>query len=350
MSKKNVRVGIIGAGWWAANTHVPALRAVEGVEIVACCRRQPDRLKEFADKIGVPQTYLDHEEMLDMAKLDAVIVCSPHARHYEHVKSALQRGLPVLTDKPLSIRSSEAEELVALAELKGALLAVFFGHAYDSVHRYIAKQIKNGCIGRLAHFSANYYANPDMLGFFGNSEFQENPAEFPILPTPFRADPILGGGGYLQDVGNHVLSAMLIGTGLKVEEVSAVMDQTEIDLRASVCLKFIGGGLGTATVAGDLRPEAMRYFGTGHFSVVGDRAGFWKFSGDDRLWHQDWSDSPQPVPPSELPAHTNPDANFIAAIRGEEALIAPGSAAIDCVRVIEAAYLSARTGRKVILK
>ena len=349
MNKKPVRVGIIGAGWWAANTHVPALRAIEGVEIVAACRRDPDRMAEFASKVGVNATYTDHDEMLDSAGLDAVIVCSPHALHFEHVKAALDRGLPVLTDKPLAIRSSDAAELVALAEAKGVPLAVFFGHAFDSTYRYAAHQIRTDGLGRLAHISCTGFANPDALGFFGNAEFKPNPVEFPILPTQFRADAALGGGGYLQDVGNHCFSALLIGTGLVVTEVAALMDSSELDLRANISLKFSTGAMGNVLVVGDLRPPTHRYFGVGHYSATGDRAGIWKSIGDSHLWRQLWGEGAAAVPSEDLPAATNPDANFIAAVRGEEALIAPASEAIACVRVIEAAYLSARTGQTVRL-
>jgi predicted dehydrogenase len=125
---RKIRVGIIGAGWWAAHTHAPALKATGDVEIVAACRRSADRLKEFAELVQVPQTFTDHEEMLDRVDLDAVVVCSPHAMHAGHVKAALERGLPVLTDKPLSITVEEGEELIALAAAKGVPLAVFFGH------------------------------------------------------------------------------------------------------------------------------------------------------------------------------------------------------------------------------
>ena len=280
---------------------------------------------------------------------DAVIVCSPHALHYSHVKMVLERGIPVLTDKPLSIRSVEAQELVNLAEKNRTPLAVFFGHAYDSQHRYVAREIREGRLGRIAHITAAYFANPDMLGFFGNAEFQPNPDEFPILPTQFRADAELGGGGYLQDVGNHVLSALLIGTGLEVSEVSAMMDNTEIDLRCTVSLKFSDGAIGTVTVAGDIKTRSKTYFGCGHFHVTGDTAGYWKHGGDSHLWRQDWGGSPETVPDDLLPPPTNPDANFIAALRGSAELIAPGSEALKCVRVIEAAYLSAKTGKTIRL-
>ena len=350
MSQEKIRVGVIGAGWWAANTHIPALRAIAGVEIAAACRRDPVRMKEFADVVGVKSVYLNHEEMLDREKLDAVIVCSPHSLHYSHVKSVLERRIPVLTDKPLSIRSSEARELVELAEAQGTLLAVFFGHAYDSHHRYIAREIREGNIGRVAHIASAYFANPDSLGFFGNFEFQPNPDEFPILPTQFRADPELGGGGYLQDVGNHALSAMLIGTGMEVAEVSAMMDSSEIDLRATVSLKFTDGAMGTVTIAADLRPRVKGYFGYGNFHVTGDTGGFWKHGGDSHLWRQEWGGAPETISEERLPAGTNPDANFIAAIRGEAELIAPGVEALKCVQAIEAAYLSAKSGAVVKLK
>lgn len=349
MSRKPIRIGIIGAGWWAANTHAPALRALENVEIVAACRRQPDRLAEFAEKVGVPRTFTDHEEMLDSVALDAVVVCSPHALHYTHVKAALQRGLPVLTDKPLAIHTSEAEDLIRLADDKGVKLAVFFGHAYDSTYRYAARQIRLNVLGRLAHISCTGFANPDALGFFGNATFAPNPAEFPILPTQFRADAALGGGGYLQDVGNHCFSALLIGTGLVVTEVSALMDSSDLDLRANVSLKFSNGAMGNVLVVGDLRPEVHGYFGVGHFSVTGDCAGMWKTSGDSQLWRQTWGQPAHPVPSEEFPPATNPDANFIAALRGEEELIAPATQAIACVRAIEAAYHAARTGQTVRL-
>lgn len=345
--RETIRVGIIGAGWWAANTHVPALRAVDGVEIVAACRRSPERLKEFAEKIGVPQTFTDHEEMLDNAALDAVIVCSPHSLHYAHVKAALERGLPVLTDKPLAIRTTEAEELVTLAAKKGVLLAVFFGHAYDARFRYMAEKLREGALGRLALLDITSFANPDALGFFGNSEFQENPDEFPILPTQFRADPALGGGGYLQDVGNHCFSALLINTGLRITEVSATMDDPTLDLRSTVTFRLDNGALATVTVVGDLRPPAKGYWGYGRFAYTGDAGTFWNDGQTGELHHQPWGEAARIVPADELPAPTNPDENFIRALRGEATLIAPGSEAIECVRAMEAAYESARTGRRV---
>ncbi|MCW3099502.1 MAG: putative dehydrogenase [Chthonomonadaceae bacterium] len=347
---RKIRVGIIGAGWWAAHTHAPALKATGDVEIVAACRRSPERLKEFADLVGVPQTFTDHEEMLDRVQLDAVVVCSPHAMHAGHVKAALERGLPVLTDKPLSITVAEGEELIALAAAKNVPLAVFFGHCYDAAHRYVGRAIREGRLGRLVDVSQTGYANPDALGFFGNAEFKPNPEEFPILPTQFRADPALGGGGYLQDVGNHLLSGMLIGTGLRVAEVSALMDDPERDLRAVLTFRFTNGAFGTLTVFGDLCPPVENYFGTGRFAYTGDLGTLWRDNGSPHLRFQRWREEPIEIGADELPTPTNPDENFIRTLQGRAELIAPASEAIECVRAASAAYESARTGCKVVIR
>lgn len=346
-----LRIGIIGAGWWAAATHVPALRATGHVEITAACRRSPEALAEFAEKVGVQHTFTNHEEMLDSVELDAVIVCSPHALHYTHVKAALERGLPTLTDKPMAIHTQDAEELVALAEKKQVPLAVFFGHAYDSSYRYAAQLLRQGTLGRPAYLSSIGFANPDALGFFGNAEFLPNPEEFPIVPTQFRADATLGGGGYLQDVGNHHFSGLLINTGLTVASVSAMMDNVDLDLRTVVNLRFTNGAVGTVLVAGDMYPPNARngYWASGQFSITGDLGTLWRHSSDGALRIHLWGESPREVNSEEMPQPTNPDANFIAHLRGEAELIAPGSQAVHCVRVIEAAYHSAKTGETVHL-
>jgi predicted dehydrogenase len=339
-------VGIVGAGWWAAYAHVPALKATGRVELAAACRRSPERLKEFAEKTGIQRTFTDAEEMLSTVELDAAIVCSPHALHYEHIRMALQRGLHVLTDKPLALRASEAQDLIDLASSRDLKLAVYFGHAYDARHRYVARQLREGAIGRLVHAEAVYFANPDALGFFSDREWGEND-QFVIQPTHFRADPALGGGGYLQDVGNHVLSAMVIGTGLKAAEVTAQMDCAELDLRSTVTLKFENGAFGIVTVCADVRPPVTGYWDHGWFSFVGDKGTYWKDAVSDQLRYREWGKEPVVVSQEELPEPTNPDENFIQALRGEVELIAPASQAIEVVRVIEAAYESARIGCSV---
>jgi predicted dehydrogenase len=96
---RRLRVGVIGAGMMASSQHIPGLLQTGEVEVVAVCRRDPEALATVADRFGVPHRYADYRRLLDEAPVDAVVVSSPHGLHFEHVRAALERSLPVLTDK-----------------------------------------------------------------------------------------------------------------------------------------------------------------------------------------------------------------------------------------------------------
>lgn len=100
MSDNKLRIGVIGAGWYAATIHIPRLRATGRTNIVAITRRNPERLALVQRELEVPEAFTDWHEMLDKCELDAVIVCTPHNAHIEPTLAALDRGLHVLLEKP----------------------------------------------------------------------------------------------------------------------------------------------------------------------------------------------------------------------------------------------------------
>ena len=91
-----VKLGFIGAGWWATSNHMPLLAAREDVEMTAVCRLGAAELQLVKEKFGFRHAREDFIEMLDACELDAVVVSSPHKLHYEHSKASLERGLHVL--------------------------------------------------------------------------------------------------------------------------------------------------------------------------------------------------------------------------------------------------------------
>ena len=108
---KHVRLGFIGAGWWATAYHLPQLTARDDVEMAALCRLGRAELTEVRDRFGFRFATEDYRELLDQP-LDAVVISSPHGLHYQHAKAALERGLHVMVEKPMTLRASEAWELV----------------------------------------------------------------------------------------------------------------------------------------------------------------------------------------------------------------------------------------------
>src|SRR5437868_3967437 len=132
-----VRFGVIGAGWFASRRHMPEMCGSAKVTLIALCRRDAEARAKMATKFGVPaeRAFSDWQRMLEATELDAVLIATPPYLHYEQAKAALERGLHVLLEKPMTIRSAEAWELAALAKERGLLLGValnppFWAHTH----------------------------------------------------------------------------------------------------------------------------------------------------------------------------------------------------------------------------
>ena len=104
MSSKQ-RIGIIGAGWWAAVMHIPTLSSNPSAEIAGICATDPDALKKLQDEFGISYAVTDYRQLLSELDLDGVIISSPHIFHYEHAKAALEAGCHILVEKPFTTNS-----------------------------------------------------------------------------------------------------------------------------------------------------------------------------------------------------------------------------------------------------
>jgi predicted dehydrogenase len=350
---EKLRIGVIGAGMMAAAAHIPMLLKSEDVDVVAVCRRDPQALAKVADLFSVPGRYTEFERMLDDVAMDGVVVSSPHGLHYAHTKAALERGLPVLTDKPLAIRADEAEELLTLATEKGLPLIVAFGPPYQPAWRGVREWIATGELGQIEVVQQVSSSNVDRFGLFGHGTIPSSGAgleRFPIPPTAFRGSAELGGGGYFQDVGSHTVGGFLVSTDLVPEEVSATMDNPEVDLRAAVTIRCARGALVTLTVVADTFLEEEEYRGLGMTSIVGSRGSVSFSGGAGPVRRQRWGAPAEEIGPAQLPPAVVPAQHFVEVLRGRAQPIVPLEDAVLAVRVIEAAYRSAREQRSVRLK
>jgi UDP-N-acetylglucosamine 3-dehydrogenase len=122
MTRDKLRVGIIGAGEIAIYSRLPSIAKSDQLKAVAICRRNRAKLETLQARFGIAQGYTDWREMLDKADLDAVFVCSSHDLHSEHILGALERGLHVVTEKPMGV-SAQAWAVVHAAKASG--LTVF---------------------------------------------------------------------------------------------------------------------------------------------------------------------------------------------------------------------------------
>ena len=113
-----IRVGIIGCGGIANGKHMPSLKKVPGVQMVAFCDIIVERAEKAAKQYGTPdaKVYEDYKELLEDKTIDVVHVCTPNRAHSFITVDALEAGKHVMCEKPMAINSAEAKKMLDAAE------------------------------------------------------------------------------------------------------------------------------------------------------------------------------------------------------------------------------------------
>jgi predicted dehydrogenase len=324
-----VRIGVTGLG----GLGTPLAREIDAVadaEVVAVADVSDEARRSGAEEFGVPddQRYESHEAMLDGASLDGVAIATPHALHYEQVVAALERGIDTLCEKPLCVDLDHARDLVDRSEASDAALMVGYQRHLSPAFRR-ARETLDDRVGDPQFLSASITQNW--------IEHQRG---------TWRANPDLSGGGQLYDTGSHVLDALLWTTGLTPVSVSAQMqfddDAQRVDTQAALDVAFENGAVASVGVSGD-SPVVRE-----HLDVWGETGGF-------RVRGTDWGERDLDFVDDENNAHA-PDHDgesrdkgtaFVDVIRDGAQPPATARDALKVTAVTEAAYESARTGRRV---
>jgi len=151
-----VKIAVIGVGVMGS-LHVKDVHELQNTELAAVCDIEPARADRYAAEYGVPAFY-DHSEMLDKIDLDAVLIATPHYDHPLISIDAFQRGIHVMTEKPIAVHAKSAREAIDAYEIqKGrypnlVFAAMFQQRTYGAL-RKIKALIDEGELGRLVRAS-----------------------------------------------------------------------------------------------------------------------------------------------------------------------------------------------------
>lgn len=251
------RIGLIGAGWWGVEVYVPALLAHRGADLVAVNRRDRAALDRITQRFGIPEGYTDAAEMLARARLDAVVITSPHTLHFEHAEAALKAGCHVLIDKPMTTSATDARSLVALADRLGRQILIPYGWNYKPFVTQAAELIAQGQVGTIRHVTCNMATfTYDLFGGHGLAEARD--AMFKPATSTW-ADPDRA-GGYGWGQLSHALGLMFRLVDLAPKEVYAVCTRSDaqVDLTDAAILTFANGA--RASISGSaLLPKHCSY-------------------------------------------------------------------------------------------
>ncbi len=115
-ARDRIRVGIIGAGGIVGSTHLPGLRRMPGVEIVAVANRSLESSRRAADEFDIPRAYADWEELLRADGIDAVLIGTWPYMHRTITLAALDSGRHVLCQARMANNAAEAHEMLAASQ------------------------------------------------------------------------------------------------------------------------------------------------------------------------------------------------------------------------------------------
>ena len=115
MTAPSLRVGLIGAGANTRSRHIPGLRALPGVDIVAVCNRRPASTETVARDFNIPRTFTRWEDLVADPAIDAIIIGTWPYLHCPITLAALEAGKHVLTEARMSMNATEAHRMLAAA-------------------------------------------------------------------------------------------------------------------------------------------------------------------------------------------------------------------------------------------
>ncbi|MFA5858399.1 MAG: Gfo/Idh/MocA family oxidoreductase [Elusimicrobiota bacterium] len=144
-----LKIGVVGCGSIANTDHLPTLSNHENYVLKAVADISDERLQKVKERFNIPATYNDYNELINKEDLDVLTVCTPGNLHYPVVMAALNKGLHVMSEKPLATELSEAKEMWSLAQKNGHILGVGMLYRGKTLTRRIKNHISNGDIGTL---------------------------------------------------------------------------------------------------------------------------------------------------------------------------------------------------------
>lgn len=341
------RIGVIGTGWWATQFHIPSLAGYERAELIALADPDAARLAAAAKGLDVA-TYPSAAALCASGTVDGVVVAVPHAYHHEVARTALDAGVSVLVEKPMTLTARDAWDLVERAAASDLHLMVGYTYQFTEPARRLREIVTSGRIGELLHV-AGLFASMVESYYRGRPDEYAEVFGWPVTGpgASTYSDPAISGGGQAQTQITHAMGMVLWATGRRVEEVTAYMANRDlaVDLVDGCAYRLDNGAVGTMAATGSLRPgqpqqQEFRYYGTEGF-VLQDLLG-----GTVSAHYNDGS-TEQVVTDDVYPAHATARglADLIADGAGEN--LAPPEPAARTVEFLEAAYRSAREHRPV---
>jgi predicted dehydrogenase len=200
---KQIRTCIVGMGF-IGQLHVETLHRLGFVDVAAIADEAAPAKKAEANR--VPKGYADYREMIDVEKRDVIHICTPNSTHFDIAMYAMERGVNVICEKPLTTSVEKARAMYAFAKEKGIVNAVNFNLRFNPQVMQMREMVRNGDVGNIYTVHGSYLQ--DWLYY--DTDFS------------WRLEPEFSGESRaFADIGSHWIDMAEFITGQRAAEVFA---------------------------------------------------------------------------------------------------------------------------------
>lgn len=191
-----IKMAVVGVGSMGRN-HVRVLMDTHHVDLVGVADQHEEAARAVVQKYGVP-VYTDYIRLFEECNPDGVVVAVPTVYHHTVAMAAIERGIHVLVEKPITATLEEARDLIEAAEKKGVILAVGHIERFNPAVVELKRRMDSGELGRIFMIHARRQS-----------------------PFPRRIQDV----GVASDLATHELDMMPYLAGSEVEKLSAEVKQ-----------------------------------------------------------------------------------------------------------------------------
>lgn len=356
MTNEKLRVGIIGIGIYATLAHAPALRDTGKAEVVAICRRNTEKLAVAQKQLGIAEAYTDWRTMLRQSRLDAVVVSTPHDLHAEPAIAALEQGLHVLVEKPMTLTQHDAQRMIAAAEHANRVLMVGYDRRFSGLWRAVKQILTDNSIGQIRQINLQFAVHRrwywDQQGIpeaFVNEirqalDWPDKFVEDLRRGLDWHASPLASGGGMFSNTGAHFVDLILWLAGAPPVEVVAFSDALGMPAECLLNIQArLANGVLVSMTSADVPAGGVG--GQGQLTIIGDDGILTHdFTKPMEVWlHRD----AEVEQVQAVVADISPAAAFVATITEGAPNLCPPQEAIHAVAFTQSAYRSAAERRIV---
>lgn len=211
-----LRIGVAGAGF-IGGVHARAARRA-GAQLIAVAASDPQRSKVAAEALDAERGAASPEELVTAGDLDVLHVATPNHLHLPLARLALEHGMHVVCEKPLTTEGATARELAALAARQGVIAAVPFVYRFYPTVRELRARLRSGEAGPLRLIHGSYL-----------QDWMSTPEDY-----SWRVDPDLGGPSRaFADIGSHWCDLVEFASGQRIARLLArthtLVDERTVD-------------------------------------------------------------------------------------------------------------------------